>query len=167
VIPPKAFCSVTSLTKGGDERKTEMNKSRGNTDPVMLKRQGLIFNWHHLPYNPKLVERAKTLRKNMTKAEQKLWYEFLRTFRCRFHRQRPIDNFIVDFYCPSIGLVVELDGGQHYTKEGMAKDRERTVILKGHGVTVLRFANDEVLKDFDRVCMAIEERARAVLDSGD
>ena len=60
---------------------------------------------HHLPYNPKLVERAKELRKNMTKAERKLWYDYLRNFKYRVHRQRPIDQFIVDFYCFELKLV--------------------------------------------------------------
>ncbi|HBE56853.1 MAG TPA: endonuclease, partial [Cyanobacteria bacterium UBA11366] len=69
----------------------------------------------HLPYNPALVARAKELRKNMTPAEKKLWYGYLRTFQFRVLRQRPIDHFIVDFYCPSLKLVIEVDGESHFT----------------------------------------------------
>ena len=64
-----------------------------------------LTDHHHLPYNPKLVERAKELRKNMTKAERKLWYDYLRNFKYRVHRQRTIDQFIVDFYCFELKLV--------------------------------------------------------------
>ena len=110
-----------------------------------------------LPYNPQLVERAKTLRKNMTKAEKKLWYDYLRTFQFRVHRQRPIDNFIVDFYCPSLSLVIEVDGESHSTDLAQNYDRERTQILEGYGLTIIRFTNQEVLNDFEGVCATIEE----------
>ena len=110
-----------------------------------------------LPYNPQLVERAKTLRKNMTKAEKKLWYDYLRTFQFRVHRQRPIDNFIVDFYCPNLSLVIEVDGESHSTDLAQNYDRERTQILEGYGLTIIRFTNQEVLNDFEGVCATIEE----------
>ncbi|MDB9305584.1 MULTISPECIES: endonuclease domain-containing protein [Cyanophyceae] len=111
----------------------------------------------HLPYNPQLVERAKTLRKNMTKAEKKLWYDYLRNFQFRVHRQRPIDNFIVDFYCPNLSLVIEVDGESHSTDLAQNYDRERTQILEGYGLRIIRFTNQEVLNAFAGVCATIEE----------
>ncbi|WP_414552100.1 endonuclease domain-containing protein [Anabaena sp. CCY 0017] len=111
----------------------------------------------HLPYNPQLVERAKTLRKNMTKAEKKLWYDYLKTFQFRVHRQRPIDNFIVDFYYPNLSLVIEVDGESHSTDLAQNYDRERTQILEGYGLIIVRFTNQEVLNSFVGVCAKIEQ----------
>jgi very-short-patch-repair endonuclease len=111
----------------------------------------------HLPYNPTLIDRAKELRKNMTPAERKLWYEYLRTFKYRVLRQRPIDHFIVDFYCHSLKLVVEIDGEGHFTEAGTAADRERTQQLESYGIRVIRFTNQEVLEDFEGVCKSIEQ----------
>ncbi|MFQ4141079.1 endonuclease domain-containing protein [Chlorogloeopsis sp. ULAP02] len=109
----------------------------------------------HLPYNPKLVERAKELRKNMTPAEQKLWYGYLRNFQFRVLRQRPINHFIVDFYCPTLKLVIEIDGNSHFTDEAQAYDIERTNILEGYGLKIIRFTNTQVLNQFDSVCEQI------------
>ncbi|MBD1837805.1 endonuclease domain-containing protein [Trichocoleus sp. DQ-A3] len=111
----------------------------------------------HLPYNRQLVEKAKELRKNMTPAEKKLWYGYLRTFKFRVLRQRPIDNFIVDFFCAQLRLVIEVDGESHFTDDGKDYDWGRTQILEGYGLKVLRFTNDEVLKDWEEVCRRIEE----------
>ncbi|WP_084669152.1 endonuclease domain-containing protein [Spirulina major] len=111
---------------------------------------------NHLPYNKDLVSRAKELRKNMTPAEKKLWYEYLRTFQHRVHRQRPIDNYIVDFYCPHLKLVIEIDGESHYTKEAIEYDKIRTQILNGYGLKVIRFTNQEILQNLEGVCEKIE-----------
>jgi very-short-patch-repair endonuclease len=111
----------------------------------------------HLPYNPQLVSRAKELRQNPTPAEKKLWQEYLRTFRFRVLRQRPIDHFIVDFYCAALKLVIEIDGESHFTPEGRVYDQERTAVFEGYGLTVLRFTNDVVMNDFEGVCQEIEE----------
>jgi very-short-patch-repair endonuclease len=110
----------------------------------------------HLPYNPALNSRAKELRKNMTPAERKFWHKYLRTFQFKVYRQRPIDYFIVDFYCPSLKLVIEVDGESHYTDEGKDYDRERTQRLEGYGIKVIRFSNQEVLNEFEGVCDEIE-----------
>jgi very-short-patch-repair endonuclease len=119
------------------------------------------MNWSntdfHLPYNRQLVEKAKELRKNMTPAERKLWSGYLRTFKFRILRQRPINNFIVDFFCAQLRLVIEVDGESHFTDEGKDYDWERTQILEGYGLKVLRFTNDEVLQDWEGVCRRIEE----------
>ncbi|MEH2363901.1 endonuclease domain-containing protein [Nostoc sp.] len=110
----------------------------------------------HLPYNPKLGERAKELRKNMTTAENKLWYGYLKTFQFRVLRQRIINHFIVDFYCPVLKLVIEIDGDSHFTDQGQDYDMERTHILEGYGLKVIRFTNSQVLNQFDGVCEQIQ-----------
>lgn len=111
----------------------------------------------HLPYNPELAARAKELRRNPTPAEQKLWAEYLSTLPLRVLRQRPINHFIVDFYCAAAKLVIEVDGEPHFTAEGQAYDRERTQVLEGYGLKVIRFTNDQVLGDFEDVCHRIGE----------
>lgn len=113
-------------------------------------KQGKYF----LPYNEKLTEQAKAMRKNPTPAERKLW-QFLRTFPLKMWRQKPIDNFIVDFYCPKLKLVIEVDGEGHFTRDGMAYDAERTKVLEGYGLRVVRFTNDQVLREFEAVCEEI------------
>ena len=113
-------------------------------------------NNFHLPYNPDLVAKARELRKNMTPAEKKLWYDYLRNFKFRVLRQRPIAFFIVDFYCAALKLVIEVDGDSHFTEAGRAYDTERTAILEGYGLKVIRFTNDEVLHNFEAVCDRLE-----------
>ncbi len=122
-----------------------------------LHKDGLITTGYHLPYNPKLVEAARQLRKNLTDAEKKLWNGFLRKFKYPVLRQRPIHHFIVDFYCAKLKLVIEIDGEQHYTEEGKAYDEERTRILESYGLRVIRFKNKDVFENFDEVCKKIDE----------
>lgn len=110
----------------------------------------------HLPYNRNLVVRAKELRKNMTLAEKKLWYEYLRTCRLRILRQRPIDQFIVDFYCPQLKMVIEVDGESHFTEDGQVYDTARTNRLGAYGLKVVRFTNEQVLYDFESVCECLQ-----------
>ena len=109
---------------------------------------------YFLPYNPQLVARAREMRKNPTIAERKLW-EYLRNFPVKFWRQKPINNFIVDFYCPKLKLVIEVDVDSHFTDSGLVYDEERTRILEGYGLRVIRFTNDEVLQNFEGVCEQI------------
>ena len=100
---------------------------------------------------------AQTLRKNQTKEEAKLWYQFLRLYPLRFRRQFQIDPYIVDFYCAKAKLVVELDGSQHYDPQRKLYDTKRTLFLKNKGLTVLRFTNTEVNLQFKHVCEAIHK----------
>ena len=93
----------------------------------------------------------------MTLAEKKLWYNYLKNFKFRFLRQRPIDNFIVDFYCAELKLVIEVDGDSHFTNEGKDYDVARTKILESYKLKVMRFTNDEVLNNLESVCQRIEE----------
>lgn len=117
----------------------------------------LNTNDFHLPYNPALIPRAKALRKNMTSAEKKLWYRYLKTFKHRVLRQRPIHHFIVDFYCPILKLIIELDGDSHTTPNAQSYDLERTQILEGYGLHVIRFTNHQVLNEFEAVCGVLED----------
>ena len=116
-----------------------------------------------LPRNPRLSSLARALRKQMTKQEKRLWYDFLRTFPVQFNRQKVIDDFIVDFYCHSAHLVVELDGGQHFEPETFQKDIERTKRLNSLGLKVLRFTNNEVDHNFIDVCATIQETVESAL----
>ena len=99
-----------------------------------MKNRKLVSTGYHLPYNPCLTEQARSLRKNPTDAEKVLWQTFLKKFKFRVLRQRPIDNFIVDFYCPKLKLVIEIDGAAHFKEEGRWADQERTKILEAYGV---------------------------------
>ena len=110
-----------------------------------------------IPYNKKLKHLARELRKNMTDAERMLWSKVRRKQlnNYQFYRQKNIGNYIVDFYCPAGKLIVELDGGQHYTKEGMKKDGMRDQYLDSLGFTVLRFSDREVLKNLEGVIQEI------------
>ncbi len=111
-------------------------------------------------YNRALKEKARELRKNMTKQERHLWYDFLRYRQENWKRQRAIDGYIVDFFCYSARLVIELDGSQHYTEEGEEYDGIRTEVLERYQLEVMRFLNSEVDRNFDYVCLAIEEKVR-------
>ncbi|MCC8132037.1 MAG: endonuclease domain-containing protein [Oscillospiraceae bacterium] len=106
--------------------------------------------------NNDMLDRAKELRKNMTPQEKKLWYMFLRGYPVKIYRQRIIESFIVDFYCSSARLVIEVDGNQHYTEDGLAYDRDRSVIIKRYHLKVLRFTNAQVDQEFNAVCKTID-----------
>ena len=107
--------------------------------------------------NNKLLNVAKILRRNMTRQEKHLRYDFLRYYSVKIYKQRIIDNFIADFYCHSARLVIELDGSQHYTSQGKALDAARTEILEKYGIYVLRFSNRDVDKNFEGVCRMIDK----------
>ena len=113
-----------------------------------IKSRGLIKNDFHLPYNPKLIPRAKKLRKNMTNSENFFWNHILKVKELssfRFLKQRPIDNYIVDFYCAKYQLVIEIDGEIHQQQKEY--DNERTMILEAYNLHVLRFTSEEVFQD--------------------
>jgi len=97
-------------------------------------------------HNKDLVPMAKMLRKNMTKEEKHLWYDYLRTYPIRFLRQKVLGKYIADFYCAKAKLVIELDGSGHYTNDGKLHDEERTAFLKEYGLTVIRIPNTEIQK---------------------
>ena len=105
--------------------------------------------------NRSLKTNARELRKNMTKEESKLWYQCLCRAKYRFRRQYVIGNYIVDFYCHQAKLVVELDGSQHCSAEGIDYDQKRTQFLQKQGLAVIRFSNLDVINQFQNVCETI------------
>jgi len=107
-------------------------------------------------YNKANIPLAKTLRKNMTPWERKLCYDYLRYYPVRFQRQKAVGNYIVDFYCAKIGLVIELDGGGHYTTEQAEKDAIRTTELESMNLSVLRICNLDIDRNFRGVCESID-----------
>ena len=107
-------------------------------------------------HNKDIVPTAKMLRKNMTKEEKHLWYDFLRTYPVRFSRQKVLGKYIADFYCAEAKLIIELDGSGHYTEEGKKYDEERTAFLDEYGLTVIRIPNTEIHKNFWGVCEHID-----------
>jgi very-short-patch-repair endonuclease len=112
-----------------------------------------------IPYNPILKSRAKKLRKNMTLPEVLLWKAIKgkQIGGFDFDRQRPIDHFIVDFYCKDLQLAIEVDGGYHFEDEMLKKDAIRQERLEELGVTFLRFTNDEVKRNLAEVVEKIKE----------
>ena len=109
-----------------------------------------------LKYNGNNIVLAKNLRKNATKEENHLWYDFLRYYEIRFQRQKVIDNFIADFYCYKAKLIIEIDGSQHYSEEGIKRDEFRTEILEGYDLKVIRFTNKQINENFQGVCQYID-----------
>ena len=114
-------------------------------------------------YNKSNISLAKTLRKNMTPWERKLWYEFLRYYPVRFQRQKSIGNYIVDFYCAKARLVVELDGGGHYLEKQIDYDKIRKTELESMNLTVLRICNLDIDKNFNGVCEYIDNSVKKSL----
>ena len=107
-------------------------------------------------HNPALTQNARVLRKNMTKEERHIWYDFLKDYPVRFLRQKVIDNYIVDFYCHQARLIIELDGSQHYDEIGILKDKIRTEKIKNRNLTVIRIPNNEISSNFYGVCEYID-----------
>lgn len=105
--------------------------------------------------NSDLTNISKILRRNMTKEEKHLWYDFLKKLPKTFYRQKVIGNYIVDFCCAVEKVVIELDGSQHYEEQGIIKDKQRDDYLKSQGYCVLRYTNIQIHERFDEVCIDI------------
>ena len=108
-----------------------------------------------IPYRAHLTRRAQALRRDPTPAEKKLWFEFLRDLPQKFTRQKPLGRYVADFYSSRHRLVIELDGDSHFTDEAERYDERRTVALADAGIRVLRFTNNDVLENFEGVCVTI------------
>ena len=108
-------------------------------------------------HNKNIVPFAKELRKNMTKEERRMWYDFLRNYPIRFTKQKVLGKYIADFYCAKAKLVIELDGSQHYEDIGVINDEQRTKYLENYGIKVIRISNLDVLNNFDAVCIFIDD----------
>ena len=111
-------------------------------------------------YEHKNVANAKKLRREMTPWERKLWHCFLKTYHIRFQRQKPIGNYIVDFYCAKAKIAIELDGGGHYDPVKIDADAYRTKEIQKQGVKVLRFCNTDVDRKFYDVCTVIDNEVK-------
>ncbi|MBR2422834.1 MAG: endonuclease domain-containing protein [Oscillospiraceae bacterium] len=114
-------------------------------------------------HNRQLVPLAKQLRKEMTKEERHLWYDFLRSYPVRFSRQKVLGKYIADFYSAEAKMVIELDGSQHYEPDNIQKDNERTEFLKGYGLKIIRIPNNEVAQNFREVCEYIDAAVKQSL----
>lgn len=120
----------------------------------------------HYTYQQHLKTYAQENRNNPTPEEKKLWYDFLRNHPFQFRRQKSFGCYIVDFYCSSAKLVIEIDGSQHFSDEGKVWDENRTAYLNSLGLTVIRFTNKQVNEEFEGVCTMIDlEIEKAVYGS--
>lgn len=108
--------------------------------------------------NGKLKEYSKSLRRNATREEKHLWYDYLQKYPVPFYRQKIVGDYILDFYCPRAKLAIELDGSQHYESSGRKVDARRTNYLESLGICVIRFSNLEVQRNFEGVCLAINRK---------
>ena len=116
-------------------------------------------------YNKELIHNARMLRGEATKEEKHLWYDFLRGYPKRFVRQKVIGNYILDFYCAEKKLAIEIDGSQHYDEPGRMSDIARTKNINEYGISVLRFTNGEINRQFESVCIYIDEFIKSMNDS--
>ena len=110
----------------------------------------MIKNHNHM-----LTSYSQKLRREMTKEERHLWFDYLKTLPITINRQKTIGKYIVDFYCAKEKTVIELDGSQHFEKDGKEKDIERDEFLKSQGIIVLRYSNYDVNYNFETVCQDI------------
>ena len=118
----------------------------------------LLYKQMNKTSNKMLTNLSKILRRNMTKEEKHLWYDFLKKLPQTIHRQKVIGKYIVDFYCAEAKLVIELDGSQHSTKSGVEDDFLRDEYLNDLGITVLRYSNIDVFENFEGVCSDISRK---------
>ena len=110
----------------------------------------------NIPKDNAKLETARKLRREMTPHERKLWYLFLQKYPVKIYKQRIIGEYIVDFYCASAKLVIELDGSQHFEEQAAAYDAKRSEVLEAYGLKVIRFSNREVDREFKAVCEEID-----------
>ena len=114
-------------------------------------------------HNKQLIPLAKHLRREMTKEERHLWYDFLRSYPVRFSRQKVLGKYIADFYSAEAKLVIELDGSQHYESDEIQNDADRTAFLERYGLRVIRIPNNEVTGNFRGVCEYIDAAVKQSL----
>jgi very-short-patch-repair endonuclease len=119
---------------------------------------------HAPPKEQKPHKNFSNLRRNMTKEERHLWYDFLKTYPVQFNRQKVIGSYIVDFYCHTAKLVVELDGSQHFDDTNSLHDAFRTEYLNNLGLDVMRIPNNEIWTNFPGVCEAIDQIVQERID---
>ncbi len=113
-------------------------------------------------YNGKNIVLAKNLRKRATPQEKHLWYDFLKNYEIKFQRQKTIGEYIVDFYCPSLKIAIEIDGRQHYSKQGLENDKIRTKEINKQGVQIIRITNRQIDKDFNWICEYLDTEIQKI-----
>jgi len=118
-------------------------------------------------HNKTLIPYAKELRKNMTKEERHLWYDYLRNCPVKFLRQKTIGRYIVDFYSPKAKIVIELDGSQHFEDKGLKYDSMRDKYLKEYGLKIIRIPNNEINENFYGVCEYLDKEIKQSLSQSD
>ena len=116
-----------------------------------------------IPRNKNLKQISNDLRNNATKQENHLWYDFLRNYPLQFYRQKIIGPYIVDFYCPKAKLIIELDGMQHYEKDAIVYDNNRTKAFEELNLCVIRFSNYEIDNNFESVCEKINKKVTELM----
>ena len=116
--------------------------------------------------NLKNRRRSQELRKNQTKEENHLWYDFLKTYPVQFRRQYPTGCYYADFFCYQANLVVELDGSQHFEPENIIADQQRTAFFAEKGISILRFTNTDIWKNFSGVCETIDREVKRRIERG-
>ena len=116
-------------------------------------------------YQKERKENARLLRKNMTRHEKRLWYDYLRSYPVKIYRQRVIDRFVADFYCSSARLVIEIDGAQHFTPDGREYDEVRSDALRQYKLDIIRFSNREIETNFVGVCQKIDAEIQKRIQS--
>ena len=116
------------------------------------------------PYNKSLVENAKKLRKEMTREEKKLWYDLLKRLPLTVHRQYNIENYIVDFYIAQKKVVIEVDGSQHLSEEGIKHDKIRDADLERWGIKTFRYSNESINKNFIKIAEDILQKLNISFD---
>ncbi|MEE1047140.1 MAG: endonuclease domain-containing protein [Clostridia bacterium] len=120
-----------------------------------------------MPKNSKLLGNARKLRREMTRQERHLWYDFLQHYPVKIYKQRIIGNYIVDFYCHRARLVIELDGSQHYEDTSVKYDKNRTDFLNSLGIDVLRILNIDIDRNFKSVCIMIDHLINEKVNTND
>ena len=119
-------------------------------------------------YNHNNIKFGNELRRNMTKEERHLWFDYLSTYKPRFYKQRLIGNYIADFYCAKARLVIELDGGQHYDEgDNQCNDRLRTEFFDSRNIEVIRFSNVDIRNNFEGVCSRVDGAVRGRINPPD
>lgn len=114
-------------------------------------------------HNINLRNNARKLRKEMTKEERHLWYDFLRNYPVKFNRQKILGKYIVDFYSASAKLVIEIDGSQHYLEDEQLYDKQRTEYLEKYNLKVVRIPNGEINNNFEGICRYIDSIVKSRL----
>ena len=118
-----------------------------------------------VPKNNHILRNARVLRKNMTRQEKHLWYDFLQKYPVKIYKQRIIGNYIVDFYCAAAKLVIEIDGSQHYIGDGVNNDKTRDGFMADLGLKVIRFSNLDIDNNFEGTCMLIDKMIKDAISN--